>query len=120
LPTVAISLSFIYLLIYLSLALCSYEDELVWAALWLYEATGEARYLAEAGAFNQEFGLSSSRDEVSWDNKAIPVQVLLAKSAAANGALAAAKTYTQSVVSFCDYQAPGQCYTGKGGLCVLL
>lgn len=33
-----------------------YEDELVWAAAWLFKATGEARYLREAEARYQSIG----------------------------------------------------------------
>lgn len=52
------------------------QDELLWAAAWLYRASGDQRYL--------QFVLdnaSSSGDmsEFSWDNKNAGVQVLLSK-----------------------------------------
>ncbi|WPJ97117.1 glycoside hydrolase family 9 protein [Coraliomargarita algicola] len=59
-----------------------YQDELVWGALWLYRATGDATWLNKAkseyamlggGAGNQPFIWS-----LSWDNKSYGCYVLLA------------------------------------------
>ncbi|CAN1300535.1 unnamed protein product [Linum perenne] len=53
-----------------------YQDELLWAATWLYEATGEDKYYNYVTT-NQ--GWSSPVSEFSWDNKLAAVQTLLTK-----------------------------------------
>jgi hypothetical protein len=61
-----------------------YADELVWGAIWLYRATGDAAYLAKA-----ETGYDAQGNEnqsstklykwtISWDNKQFGTYVLLA------------------------------------------
>ncbi|MDF9878643.1 glycoside hydrolase family 9 protein [Cellulosimicrobium cellulans] len=63
-----------------------YQDELVWGAYWLYEATGDAAYLAKA---EQEYaGLSrenqtstpSYRWTIAWDDKTYGAYALLAQA----------------------------------------
>ncbi|CAL0332000.1 unnamed protein product [Lupinus luteus] len=54
----------------------SYQDELLWAASWLYKASGEMKYLDYALS-NQ--GWSHGVAEFSWDNKFIGAQTLLTK-----------------------------------------
>ena len=39
-----------------------YEDELIWAAAWLYKATGESEYLTKA----EEMYASREQTWVSW------------------------------------------------------
>jgi len=62
-----------------------YEDELVWAAIWLYIATKEAAYLekAEAGyAYLPKEPQSTTpkfKEALSWDDKTYGCYVLLAK-----------------------------------------
>ncbi|CAK8690292.1 unnamed protein product [Clavelina lepadiformis] len=85
----------------------SYHDELAWASLWLYEATGENRYLAEAGQFYEDFGLHKPQTEMSWDSKTVAVQVLLSKFANRAGAVKAARRYLLPVTEFCDHNQPG-------------
>lgn len=53
-----------------------YQDELLWAAAWLYKASGENKYLSYASS-NQ--GWSQAVTEFSWDNKFVGAQTLLAK-----------------------------------------
>ncbi|KAJ9549921.1 hypothetical protein OSB04_022464 [Centaurea solstitialis] len=53
-----------------------YNDELLWAAAWLYKATGESRYLSYAISHK---GWSQAATEFSWDNKFVGAQTLLAK-----------------------------------------
>ncbi|KAL6349011.1 hypothetical protein AAG906_033667 [Vitis piasezkii] len=53
-----------------------YQDELLWAAAWLYKASGETRYLNYVSS-NQ--GWSQAVTEFSWDNKFVGAQTLLAK-----------------------------------------
>ncbi|CAH8352118.1 unnamed protein product [Eruca vesicaria subsp. sativa] len=52
-----------------------YNDELLWAAAWLYKATGENKYLSYVIS-NQ--GWSQAVNEFSWDNKFAGAQALLA------------------------------------------
>ncbi|XP_031249574.1 endoglucanase 20-like [Pistacia vera] len=53
-----------------------YQDELLWAAAWLYKATGDETYLTYVLS-NQ--GWSQAVSEFSWDNKFAGAQMLLAK-----------------------------------------
>nr|CAB3266402.1 endoglucanase 19-like [Phallusia mammillata] len=93
-----------------------YGDEITWAALWLYEATGEVRYLADATSYYKEFELSGKPGEVSWEHKVVPVEVLLARYAARSGVTTAGQAYLNSVTKFCDYKLPGggSAYTPQG------
>ncbi|KAE8667905.1 Endoglucanase 13 [Hibiscus syriacus] len=57
-----------------------YSDELLWAAAWLFQATGEEQYLkyvVDNGAYMGGTGLAVK--EFSWDNKYAGVQILLSK-----------------------------------------
>ncbi|KAK8482814.1 hypothetical protein V6N11_047045 [Hibiscus sabdariffa] len=57
-----------------------YSDELLWAAAWLFRATGEEQYLkyvVDNGAYMGGTGLAVK--EFSWDNKYAGVQILLSK-----------------------------------------
>ncbi|WCJ26367.1 Endoglucanase [Euphorbia peplus] len=53
-----------------------YQDELLWAATWLYKASGDNNYLSYVSN-NQ--GWSQAMSEFSWDNKFVGAQTLLAK-----------------------------------------
>ncbi|CAN1255086.1 Endoglucanase 5 [Linum perenne] len=57
-----------------------YSDELLWAATWLYRATGEEYYLKYA-VDNAVYmgGTGWAVKEFSWDNKYAGVQILLSK-----------------------------------------
>ncbi|XP_059443371.1 endoglucanase-like [Corylus avellana] len=52
-----------------------YQDELLWAAAWLYKASRENKYLSYVST-NQ--GWSQPVSEFSWDNKFVGAQTLLA------------------------------------------
>ncbi|KAF8077097.1 hypothetical protein N665_1062s0017 [Sinapis alba] len=52
-----------------------YQDELLWAAAWLYKATGENKYISYIIS-NQDW--SQAVNEFSWDNKFAGAQALLA------------------------------------------
>jgi len=57
-----------------------YEDELMWAAAWLYRATGEISYLMKAESlYNAYFRYESFHWTQSWDGKAYGAVVLLAQ-----------------------------------------
>ena len=61
-----------------------FTDELVWGAIWLYRATGDASYLAKAEAAYDSLGTepqSTTRSykwTLAWDNKQFGAYVLLA------------------------------------------
>ncbi len=54
-----------------------YEDELSWGAAWLYEATGDASYLALAESY---YSGGSPYWALGWDDKANGVTMLLANA----------------------------------------
>uniref|UniRef100_A0A0D9WB31 Endoglucanase n=1 Tax=Leersia perrieri TaxID=77586 RepID=A0A0D9WB31_9ORYZ len=57
-----------------------YQDELLWAAAWLYEATGDESYLRYVSQNAEAFGGTGwAVTEFSWDNKYAGLQVLLSK-----------------------------------------
>ncbi|KAF7828221.1 Endoglucanase [Senna tora] len=51
-----------------------YQDELLWAASWLYKASGESKYL---NYIRNNQGWSQAVSEFSWDNKFVGAQTLL-------------------------------------------
>ncbi|KAL0298072.1 UNVERIFIED_CONTAM: Endoglucanase [Sesamum angustifolium] len=53
-----------------------YKDELLWAAAWLYKASGDSNYLNYVST-NQDWSQPAS--EFSWDSKFAGAQTLLAK-----------------------------------------
>ncbi|MFC5291115.1 glycoside hydrolase family 9 protein [Actinokineospora guangxiensis] len=62
-----------------------YQDELVWGAIWLHKATGDARYLAKAEAEYDKLGTEQQSTErkykwtIAWDDKSYGAYVLLAE-----------------------------------------
>ncbi|XP_039820103.1 endoglucanase 13-like [Panicum virgatum] len=73
-----------------------YQDELLWAAAWLYEATGDEGYLRYVSQNAEAFGGTGwSVLEFSWDNKYAGLQVLLSKVLLEGGAGAGADTLRQ-------------------------
>lgn len=61
-----------------------WQDELVWGAIWLYRATGDASYLTKAESEYDKLGTepqSTTRSykwTIAWDNKQFGAYVLLA------------------------------------------
>jgi len=56
------------------------QDELLWAALWLYDATNEDQYLRYAVENADALGgLGWALDLFSWDNKYVGVQLKATK-----------------------------------------
>ena len=82
----------------------SYEDELIWAAAWLYRATGDASYLTKA----EDMYASKSQNwmwSFDWSDKLPGAQLLLFE-------LTGKDKYKTDVEAFCDYamgitQSPG-------------
>ncbi|GII02957.1 glycoside hydrolase family 9 protein [Planobispora takensis] len=62
-----------------------YNDELVWGAIWLHRATGEASYLTKAESYYDNLGTepqSTTRSykwTIAWDDKSYGAYVLLSK-----------------------------------------
>ncbi|KAI3464855.1 hypothetical protein Pfo_021518 [Paulownia fortunei] len=57
-----------------------YGDELLWAASWLYHATGEQSYIEYVtGKNSEDFANWGSPTWFSWDNKLAGAQVLLSR-----------------------------------------
>ncbi|KAK9276833.1 hypothetical protein L1049_006370 [Liquidambar formosana] len=92
-----------------------YQDELLWAAAWLYKASGETRYLNYISS-NQAWSQAAS--EFSWDNKFVGAQTLLAKEFFAGKA--DLKKFKSDADSFICALMPGsssqQIRTTPGGL----
>lgn len=65
---------------YLIFVIYFLQDELLWAATWLYKATNDEYYLKYAVDNSVSMGGTGwAVKEFSWDNKYAGVQVLLAK-----------------------------------------
>ncbi|KAJ8768601.1 hypothetical protein K2173_022723 [Erythroxylum novogranatense] len=92
-----------------------YQDELLWAATWLYKASGENKYLSYV-LTNQRWSQAAS--EFSWDNKYAGAQTLLSKEFY-GGKKDLAKFKTDAESFFCSL-LPGsssvQIRTTPGGL----
>ncbi|MEU0739904.1 glycoside hydrolase family 9 protein [Streptomyces sp. NPDC006134] len=62
-----------------------YQDELVWGAIWLYKATGDAAYLAKAESYYDQLSTEpqtstrSYRWTLSWDDTSYGAYILLAQ-----------------------------------------
>lgn len=52
------------------------QDELLWAAAWIYHATNEETYLNYLGATGNTGG---TRTAFSWDDKYVGAQILVSK-----------------------------------------
>ena len=52
------------------------QDELLWAAVWLYIATGHHEYKAYIAGANNVGGV---RQSLSWDDKFVGAQALVTK-----------------------------------------
>jgi endoglucanase len=63
-----------------------FNDELVWGAIWLYRATGDAAYLAKAESYYANLGTEpqttthSYKWTIAWDDKSFGAYVLLARA----------------------------------------
>lgn len=99
-----------------------YNDELVWGAIWLYRATGDAAYLAKAESYYANLStepqstIKSYKWGLAWDDKSYGCYALLAK-------LTGNAQYKADVERHLDYWTDG--YNGQrinytpGGLAYL-
>lgn len=87
-----------------------YQDELVWGAIWLYRATGDAAYLTKAKAEYQKLSTEPQSSErsyrwtIAWDDKSYGAYVLLAK-------LTGEQMYVSDANRWLDYWTTG--YNGN-------
>jgi hypothetical protein len=87
-----------------------YQDELVWGAIWLHRATGEASYLTKAEAEYDALGsepqttTKSYKWTIAWDNKQFGAYVLLAN-------LTGKQKYVDDANRWLDYWTGG--YNGE-------
>ncbi|MBF9127466.1 glycoside hydrolase family 9 protein [Plantactinospora sp. S1510] len=99
-----------------------YQDELVWGAIWLYRATGDASYLAKAESEYDKLGTEPQQSTrlykwtVAWDNKQFGAYVLLAN-------LTGKQKYVDDANRWLDYWTVGvngeKIRTSPGGMAVL-
>jgi len=73
-----------------------YNDELVWGALWLHKATGDASYLTKAQNYYNQFGLKGQSGVFSWDDKVSGAKVLLAEATGSSDDLNALRDHCQA------------------------
>ncbi|MGX7670987.1 glycoside hydrolase family 9 protein [Plantactinospora sp. DSM 117369] len=99
-----------------------YQDELVWGAIWLYRATGDASYLTKAETEYDRLGTEPQQSNrlykwtVAWDNKQFGAYVLLAN-------LTGKQKYVDDANRWLDYWTVGvngeKVRTSPGGMAVL-
>ncbi|CAM9003797.1 unnamed protein product [Rhodiola kirilowii] len=94
-----------------------YQDELLWAAAWLYKSTNDAKYLTYV---SEHQGWSQAVNEFSWDNKFAGAQTLLAKVIEYFGGKSELNKFKTDIESFVCALLPGsstvQIRTTPGGL----
>jgi endoglucanase len=87
-----------------------YQDELVWGAIWLYRATGDAAYLAKAKTEYLKLSTEPQSPErsyrwtLAWDDKSYGAYILLAT-------LTGEQTYISDANRWLDYWTTG--YNGN-------
>ncbi|MCX2951103.1 glycoside hydrolase family 9 protein [Lentzea sp. NEAU-D7] len=87
-----------------------YQDELVWGAIWLHRATGDASYLTKAKTEYQKLGTEPQSTErsyrwtIAWDDKSYGAYVLMAK-------LTGEQTYVTDANRWLDFWTTG--YNGN-------
>ena len=77
-----------------------YNDELVWAALWLHKATGESDYLTKAQNWFTEFEFEGINEVFSWDDKVAGAKILLAEATGSSNDISSVRTLCQTYVDY--------------------
>ncbi|GLT92859.1 hypothetical protein SLE2022_106720 [Rubroshorea leprosula] len=95
-----------------------YEDELLWAAAWLYRATNGKPYLDFLNAAGNTGG---TRTTFSWDDKYVGAQVLVAKlvlekKVPDSGVMAQFKNQAEQFICACAQKGNGNVKKTPGGL----
>lgn len=95
-----------------------YWDEMAWAAIWLYRATGEQSYLDKAVEFYPLMGFENQTTtpvykwSQSWNDKAYGVYVLMAR-------LLGDDNYHEDAQRYLDYWSVGDGNRTAGGVIVV-
>ncbi|XP_018359268.1 PREDICTED: endoglucanase E-4-like [Trachymyrmex cornetzi] len=84
-----------------------YGDELAWAAIWLFKATGDTKYFDDAVHHYQHFHLKERPNAFFYNKKVAGIQVLLAE-------LTGQSEYQNAARAFCDFSVRQQKRTPKG------
>ena len=84
-----------------------FKDELAWAAIWLYKATGEKSWLDKAESYYKESGGGDYKWAFCWDDKSFGTALMLAKETGS-------QTYKDRIEQHLDYWCSGIKYTPKG------
>ncbi|XP_063923756.1 uncharacterized protein LOC135137909 [Zophobas morio] len=84
-----------------------YGDELTWAAVWLYKATRNVRYVEQAENFYTKFRIKDRPNEFFYNKKVAGIQLLLAEQTQR-------PEYKAATKSFCDYSIKEQLRTPHG------
>nr|ADB85440.1 GH9 family protein [Limnoria quadripunctata] len=93
----------------------SFHDELPWAALWLYLATGENSYLSDAEGYIQEFGLLDADVlNVDWDDKTAGVYALMVEIDGGSQYTSALQGYVDNLLSY-QHTPGGMVYISDWG-----
>jgi len=88
-----------------------YNDELVWASIWLYKATKDDKYLDKANSMYNEFNMNGKDTTVfSWDDKTAAVYALMAENMPEN------EKFSYSLKKYCDHAVLYQQKSPKGEL----
>ncbi|XP_045615169.2 endoglucanase E-4 [Procambarus clarkii] len=92
-----------------------YGDELLWAAAWLYRATGDSNYLNKAKQHWNEFGLGNPPQQFSWDSKAPGAYAVLAMADGDSMFSSALQTYMNNIRNSAPYTPAGLVYLDAWG-----
>ncbi|KAF5281878.1 hypothetical protein FQR65_LT14522 [Abscondita terminalis] len=84
-----------------------FGDELTWAAIWLYKASSNSRYLRDAELFYVNFRLIGQANEFNYNKKVVGIQMLLAQETQKS-------EYVDAVLSFCNQSLYSDKKTAKG------
>ena len=80
-----------------------YDDELGWAAIWLYGTTQDKKYLTRARELYKASG-RTNRKNFTWDNKWPGVKILLARLGEDDmGMVSESQHYIRNLMKFSKY-----------------
>lgn len=91
-----------------------YEDELAWAAIWLYGATQEESLLNAAQAFYKRSG-QTNRKPLNWDNKWPGVRMLIARLSSDETMISETQNQIRSIIKTSKYTPKGLIFIDEWG-----
>ncbi|KAJ3672414.1 hypothetical protein LUZ60_007135 [Juncus effusus] len=89
-----------------------YEDELLWAASWLYHATGNSTYLRYAVENGAKFSGYGDPSYFGWDDKRAGIQVLLSRVHFFSNSTSLSNDIYDGLLNYMD--------TAEGVMCVII